>query len=123
LTSFLDGVRTVRTIEDQILAETLRCFPAQAILDAPYLALVFSLGSRKLEVFNVNRARIETSLGVDLLYWNEPFDAWTLLQYKSMESGGTPPRPFYRPDGTFSTELARMQAFRTAFLGSTETCR
>jgi len=116
LTSFLEGLEGVRTIEDQLIARDAAVFPGAGQVRHTVLGAVFGVGDRKLEVFNVNRSAIERSLGVDLLYFNEAFDAWTLIQYKSMErpTGAAERLPFYRPDESFNNELARMKAFRDA---------
>jgi hypothetical protein len=110
LGSFLDGLAGVRTIEDQLISRDAASFLGASSIRNAVVGAVFFVGGRKLEVFNVNRTEIEKSLGVDLVYWNESLDAWTLVQYKSMKNGaGT---AVYRPDSDFDKELARMQAFR-----------
>ena len=73
---------------------------------------VFDIGDRKLEVFNVNRHQIEEDLGVDLLYRNDVFDAWTLVQYKIMNEGYAKHR-YYRTDAAFDRGLKKMKRFRT----------
>jgi len=117
LTSFLDGIGGVRTIEDQLIARDSAVFPGSTNFRHTVVGAVFSLGQRKLEVFNVNRTAIESSLGVDMLYWNEAFDAWTLVQYKSMNRGreGSEDPLAYRPDVGFNGELASMQEFRLSY--------
>jgi hypothetical protein len=112
LSSFLEGIEGVRTVEDQLIARDAAIFPGADSVRHTVVGAVFGLWGRKLEVFNVNRTSIETSLGVDLLYFNEPFDAWTLVQYKAMEPGGAGENAAYRPDASFDVELARMVAFR-----------
>ncbi len=116
LTSFLDGLNGVRTIEDQLLARDAASFPDVDERRTTVLGAVFSTRGRKLEVFNVNRSAIEGALGVDLLYFNEEFDAWTLVQYKSMgrPDGDSDRLAVYRPDANFDAELARMVQFRQA---------
>jgi hypothetical protein len=117
LTSFLDGIDGVRTIEDQLIARDAAVFPEAAQIRHTVTGAVFALGARNLEVFNVNRTAIETSLGVDLIYWNEPFNAWTLVQYKSMERGSdaNDASAAYRPDSSFADGLARMRDFRSTY--------
>jgi len=114
LTSFLNGLEGVRTVEDQLIARDAAVFPGGEGTRHTVVGAVFAVGGRKLEVFNVNRNAVEASLGVDLLYLHETFDAWTLVQYKSMErtDGGGDQSAVYRPDASFDAELARMQAFR-----------
>jgi hypothetical protein len=116
LTSFLDGLRGVRTIEDQLIARDASVFPGAEATRLTVVGAVFSSGGRKLEVFNVNRTAVEHALGVDLLYFHEAFDAWTMVQYKSMERPADAPEhsAVYRPDARFDAELARMVAFRRA---------
>jgi len=114
LSSFVNGLTGVRTIEDQIIARDAAVFPDAEETQHTVVGAVFSVAGRTLEVFNVNRTAIETSLGVDLLYWHETFDAWTLVQYKSMEraEASSDRATVYRPDASFDAELARMRAFR-----------
>ena len=120
LTSFLDGLTGVRTIEDQIIARDAAAFPGADATRHTVLGAVFGVGARKLEVFNVNRSDIEHALGVDLLYFHEEFDAWTLIQYKSMDRPSDAPdrSAVFRPDANFDRELARMSAFRSATVDS-----
>lgn len=116
LTSFLDGLQGVRTIEDQLIARDASVFPGSDAVQPTVVGAVFSAGGRKLEVFNVNRTTVENALGVDLLYFHEEFDAWTMVQYKSMERRDDAPEhsSVYRPDARFDAELARMIAFRSS---------
>ena len=112
LTSFLDGLTDVRVIEDQVITRDISAFDGATETRHTVLGKVFQLADRKLEVFNVNRHKIEESLGVDLLYFSETFNAWTMVQYKLMEQ--SPQGPSYRPDAAFDRELRRMQQFRTS---------
>ncbi|HVZ43273.1 MAG TPA: hypothetical protein VHA82_05635 [Ramlibacter sp.] len=116
LTSFLDGLAGVRTVEDQLIARDAAAFPDADLAQPTVVGAVFSVAGRKLEVFNVNRTAVEHALGVDMLYFHEEFDAWTMVQYKLMErSAGTSDRSaIYRPDATFDAELARMVQFRAS---------
>ena len=105
LKSFLGGL-PVQTIEDQVIAKDASFFAGATRTRHTVLGAVFQLDDRQLEVFNVNRHRIEESLGVDLLYFNEMFNAWTMVQYKLME------QRHYRPDVSFDRQLRKMQQFR-----------
>lgn len=70
---------------------------------------VFELGNRRLEVIYANRNSLETTMGVDLIYYNSLYDMFTLVQYKLMreESG----EMIYRQDRNIHDELARMDEF------------
>ena len=113
LRSFLDGLEGVHAIEDHHIAFDSTAFPEAQEIRPTIVGSVFSVGGRTLEVFNVNRTAIETTLGVDLLYFHEEFDAWTMVQYKVMEDrlrGAA-----FRIDNQFEQDLERMASFRTQF--------
>jgi len=114
LSSFLEGLAGVRTIEDQLIARDTTMFPGAEKVHPTIVGAVFAVGGRKLEVFNVNRTAVESTLGVDLLYWDETFDAWTSVQYKLMEriENRGERHAVYRPDSAFDAELSRMREFR-----------
>lgn len=107
--SFLDGLDGVRTIEDHFIAHDASGFPEATRKESTIVGTVFQLGNRMVEVMNVNRTGIENALGVDLIYYNEQFGAWTMLQYKALE--GHAPAGF-RPNAQFDAELRRMLRFR-----------
>jgi hypothetical protein len=114
----MDGLAGVRTIEDQLIARDSVLFPEiEGDIRHTAVGAVFNAGGRKLEVFNVNRTAIERSLGVDLVYFHEELNAWTLIQYKMMERATDAPErtAVYRPDSdaSFAKEQTRMAAFRT----------
>ncbi|MBP7253097.1 MAG: hypothetical protein KBA75_06400, partial [Alphaproteobacteria bacterium] len=74
---------------------------------------LFQQGDRRLEVIYANRNDLEHTLGVDLIYYNEAFQLFVLVQYKLMhEESGV---PLYRPDANLSGELSRMDAFNAAY--------
>ncbi|WP_171986149.1 hypothetical protein [Burkholderia cenocepacia] len=70
---------------------------------------VFKQGNRSLNVLYANRNDLEHTLGVDLIYYNEFYGLFVLVQYKLMseEGGGF----VYRPDAQFASELERMDNF------------
>lgn len=105
LTSFLDGLAGVRTVEDQLIARDAASFPEADLAQPTVVGAVFSVAGRKLEVFNVNRTGVEHAIGVDMLYFHEEFDAWTMVQYKPMErsAGASDRSAIYRPDAAFAT--------------------
>ncbi|OEZ66467.1 hypothetical protein JAB5_55080 [Janthinobacterium sp. HH103] len=69
----------------------------------------FNLGDRRLDVVYANRNSLETTMGVDLIYYNSIFDMFTLVQYKLMrdENG----EMVYRQDSNIHAELDRMDQF------------
>lgn len=114
LNSFLDGLRGVRTIEDQLIAHDAATFSGADETRFTAIGAVFLFGGRSLEVFNFNRTRVEHATGADLLYFNPKHNAWTLVQYKSMErnESSLDKEAIYRPDDTFDKEIEEMNRFR-----------
>ena len=78
----------------------------------------FDQGKRRLEVIYANRNALERTLGVDLIYFNQAYNSFVLVQYKLMsESNG---EFIYRPDGQLAEELERMDRFCAAYPDETE---
>ncbi len=77
-------------------------------------ATQFERGRRRLTVFNVNTRDVESTLGVDLIYYIARYDSYVLVQYKRMTSElGKVPE--YRPGGSYKKELAAMHKFERDF--------
>lgn len=57
---------------------------------------VFEQGGKRLEVHYANRNALERTLGVDLIYYNEEFQLFVLVQYKLMRKERSV--VLYRPD-------------------------
>lgn len=114
LKSFLDELPAVRAIEDQPIARDTVSFTGAHQVEFTVAGAVFDMGGRTLEVFNVNRQRIEDDLGVDLVYLNDAFDAWTLVQYKLLEDQFETRGGIYRVDPAFEKALRRMNRFRAS---------
>jgi hypothetical protein len=77
-------------------------------------ATQFARGRRRLTVFNVNTRDVESTLGVDLIYYMARYDSYVLVQYKRMTSElGKVPE--YRPGGSYKKELAAMDKFERDF--------
>lgn len=72
---------------------------------------IFKQGERKLEIHYANRNSLEANLGVDLIYYNEFYDAFNLIQYKIMQQENG--NHIYRPDYQMEDELDRMNIFKT----------
>ncbi len=70
---------------------------------------IFTQGKRTLEVIYANRNSLENTLGVDLIYYNEEYQLFALVQYKLMREENE--RMVYRPDWQLHRELKRMDEF------------
>lgn len=79
---------------------------------------VFHQGDRTLEVIYANQNALERTLGVDLIYFNQVYGSFVLVQYKLMRDERGEPR--YRPDDQLIEEVRRMDDFIARHNSSTE---
>jgi hypothetical protein len=109
--SFLSGISESYLQEESAIQHDLFNWPGMSPLHELGIS-TFSQGARRLEVIYANRNGLEQTLGVDLIYYNEIFQLFVLVQYKLMreESG----HMLYRPDSQLRVELARMDHFYTS---------
>ena len=107
-TSFLIGLREATLREDSMIVHDAGVFAGWEVVKRSAVGSVrFKSGDRSLTVINVNRTAIEKTLGVDLVYYNERFHAFVLVQYKRMHKGEKIGW-VYRPDANHHDEVARM---------------
>jgi hypothetical protein len=107
--SFLDGLRQARLREDQMLLNDFHNFPGfDLIRTMHHGAAQFSANGVTLTVVMANRQPLEQQTGADLIYRNETFGAFVIVQYKAMEDevGGA---KFRLPNEQLAKELARME--------------
>lgn len=71
----------------------------------------FKQGSRTLEVVYANKNDLEKTLGVDLIYYNQEFHSFVLVQYKLMKDHNEEEGYYYRPDNQLKKEVDRMNKF------------
>ncbi len=85
-TSFLDGLEKVRLREDSMVVSDLINLPGYKILKTTsFSSVVFENKKSKLTVVLANKLPLEEQLGVDLIYYNETFSCFLMIQYKAME--------------------------------------
>ena len=85
-TSFLDGLERVRMREDQMIINDLESLPGyEAFKLTTSNYVTFENDKSKLTVVLANRLPLEQQLGVDLIYYNETFSCFLMIQYKAME--------------------------------------
>lgn len=107
---FLHSLTNPRILEDALIWHDTNHF--RGLLDIqgsqPGVMVSRSPSGRTLTIFNVNRTPVETSLGVDLIYYNHGIDSYTLVQYKKMTLENGTWR--YRGDSSLSKEVERMRS-------------
>ncbi len=103
--SFMSGIAKRYLQEESTIQHDLFNWPNATPVHTAGVS-VFKQGQRRLEVHYANRNALEKTLGVDLIYYNEQFQQFVLVQYKLMreESGSH----VYRPDEQMYKELSRM---------------
>jgi hypothetical protein len=113
--SFLDGLPSVRLREDPMVVNDLQKLPGfEAIKTYPYGAAVFEseATSERITVILANRLPLEEQTGTDLIYFNETYQSFVMVQYKAMEREGRrdgPSDAIYRlPNAQLKEELDRM---------------
>jgi hypothetical protein len=108
LQSFLDGLPKARLREDQMLLSDFQNFPGfETIRKMQHGAAVFSANGVTLTVVMANRLGLEEQTGADLIYRNETFGSFVIVQYKAMEDGHDGSK-FSLPDKQLAKELTRM---------------
>ena len=108
ISSFTKGIPQQYIQEEAAIQHDLFNWPGMTPMHETGIS-VFESGDRRLEVIYANRNNLENTLGVDLLYYNESFQLFVLVQYKIMtEVSG---EMLYRPDAQLHLELARMDEF------------
>ena len=107
--SFMSGIPQKYIAEETALQHDLYNWPDMSPMHIAGKS-IFSAGNRRLEVIYANRNDLEHTLGIDLLYYNESFQLFVLIQYKRMSEDNNG-EMHYRPDPQMIKELARMDAF------------
>lgn len=116
--SFLDGLPSARLREDPMVIHDLMNLPGFDIIKTyPYCAAVFESDAtaERLTVILANRLPLEEQTGTDLIYFNETFQSFVMVQYKAMGKGSDGKSEF-RPssDRNFPGEIDRMDALLAA---------
>jgi hypothetical protein len=123
--SFLDGLPSVRLREDPMVINDLQNLPGfEVIKTYPYGAAVFESEetSERLTVILANRLPLEEQTGTDLIYFNETYQSFVMVQYKAMEranrKSGIPLYLYRLPNAQLKEEIDRMDAV----LGALKAC-
>lgn len=106
--SFLKGISQRYIQEESAIQHDLFAWPGMTPAHETGIS-VFNQGERTLEIVYANRNSLEKTLGVDLIYFNEEYKMFVLVQYKLMHEEGE--EFICRPDDQFSKELKRMNEF------------
>jgi hypothetical protein len=112
-TSFLEGLPEATVREDVMLSADFTSLPGfAAIADLPHIAArTFQSEedpSVRVTIVMANRLPLEQQTGADLVYYNEQYRSFVLVQYKALEKAD-PEHEFRWQDGDqFADEIKRM---------------
>lgn len=111
--SFLDGIEKVRLREDSMIINDLENFPGYNLIrNTRYSSSVFTKNDSQLTVVLANRLPLEELTGTDLIYYNEDFKCFVMVQYKVMEKESDQ-FLFRVPNNQLSEEIDRMDEILT----------
>jgi hypothetical protein len=113
--SFLDGLPGAQVREDAMLLADFSTMPGFEPIDdvTHYGSKVFEATENpgvRLTVIMANRLPLEQQTGADLIYYNEAYRSFVMVQYKAMERGKDQPEFRWQAGDQFVQEIARMDA-------------
>ena len=112
--SFLDGLRGTVVREDTMLLADFATMPGfEAVGDVTHYGTnVFESngvrGNIRLTIIMANRLPLEQQTGADLIYFNETYKSFVMVQYKAMENRDGRTEFRWQSDDQFMQEIARM---------------
>jgi hypothetical protein len=111
--SFLEGLPETYAREDTMLHADLSALPGFTVLqEAPHLhSKTFAAEddpSNKVTVVMANRHALEEQTGADLIYFNEKYQSFILVQYKAFEKPSDKYEFRWKTGDQFAEELQRM---------------
>jgi hypothetical protein len=115
--SFLDGLPNARLREDPMVINDMMKVPGfDLIRTLPYGAAIFESETERLTVVLANRLPLEEQTGADLIYYNETYNSFVMVQYKAMEREDEERDNVFRlPNVKLEEEIARMDALLEVF--------
>lgn len=118
--SFLDGIEQARLREDPMVVQDFTNVPGYSLIRTlTYGAAIFEGKDRsRLTVILANRQPLEQLTGADLIYYNERYKSFVMVQYKAMESAGSTEPIFRIPNAQLDEELRRMDEILASLSGA-----
>lgn len=113
--SFLDGLPGAQVREDAMLLADFSTVPGFEPIGevTHYGSKVFAAAENsavRLTVIMANRLPLEQQTGADLIYFNEAYRSFVMVQYKAMEKRHDRAEFRWQPGDQFVQEIARMDA-------------
>lgn len=117
--SYLNGLEEYYVYEDDIISHDLHTLPGWSVLNQSITGVVEFKNNQdeRMIIINANRKPIEEAMGVDLIYYNQKYHAYTFLQYKMMDKPKDSMEFYYRPKGsTYQQEHKKMGTLFSAIV-------
>ncbi len=109
LPAFLSGLENYRLMEDRMIIHDSKNVPEWTSINVPaHITARFTDGSKVLTIQNFNREDVETALGVDLMYFNEFYRSFVLIQYKAFNTEGSA-KVYRLSDSSYKEEYENMK--------------
>jgi hypothetical protein len=110
--SFLEGMPQAYLREDAVLISDYSDMPGfDVIKKYPFAARQFQATNNpniRLKAIMANRLPLEEQTGADLIYYNETFKSFVMVQYKSMNQGKNGAEFRWGAEDKLTEEIARM---------------
>jgi hypothetical protein len=110
---FLEGLPHAYVREDAMLLTDFTTVPGfDAIKSYPFAAREFQNTQYpriRLKVIMANRLPLEEQTGADLIYYNETYNSFVMVQYKAMNRGVEGEEFRWQPDDQLADEISRME--------------
>ncbi|WP_339762997.1 hypothetical protein [uncultured Sulfitobacter sp.] len=110
--SYLEGLEEARMMEDSMITWDLHQVPGfDEVRSLPHASTaVFSDDETTLFVTLANKQPLEKQTGTDLIYFNQTFGAFVMVQYKAMELDEHHAAFFRFPQKQLDAEIVRMDS-------------
>ncbi|MFC1783835.1 hypothetical protein ACFL02_09670, partial [Planctomycetota bacterium] len=101
---------------DAMVINDLNKLPGYGLIkNLPYPAAVFESDKTRLTIVLANRFPLEEQTGTDLIYFNETFRSFVMVQYKAMEQENNE-NVFRLPNEQLTLEIDRMNSLRNELM-------
>jgi len=114
---FLQGLPQAYVREDAVVVADYAEVPGfEAVANLPFAGRIFRDPENpdvRLTVIMANHLPLEEQTGADLIYYNETYHSFVMVQYKAMEKGSDGPEFRWKPKDQLAVEIARMDELLT----------
>jgi len=108
---FLEGIPGARQLEGDVLLHDSSALPGFDLIRRSHSTVAhFRAGGNEMTVIMADNRPLERQTGVDLIYFNETYRSFAMVQYKAMEARRGGPGFRWRAGDRFMRQIERMNA-------------